>query len=683
MSGLSGKLEFTLFVSFYLALIDTFITLLRHPADLNRFGLILAPVAAATFFFFAVLTPVLLLVRKLMTGRAESDFQPAVIIMLSILFPGFRLFNLIRFNSLAVHHIISAGVILIAASIITWKIMRSRKPGVRAVRQSLNNPFIHNMMILILTEAVLSVYLFLYRLGHASAVITAFAVLLMPGFVVLTVAVASRFRPSVSTGLLTGTILLFCAVAGPIFHKQLFIAHDRIHPVTNHHAIDRILLISIDTLRPDFLTCYNPEAGAQTGSMDALAAQGILFENAYAAAPWTKPSVTSFMTGLPPVVHGVINHQIRQPDSLVTLAEVLSSFGFRTVGIGKNTFLTDKLNYQQGFQTYDFFPKGDRDTGFGFGVKLYYKKISPRLFSLHANTEQLLDHAIDWIRKNGQDPFFMWLHTHDPHFPLTPPAKYLTGKTPPERIKDSYPQLVQDMPSILKLTEPEEQDWVRELYRAEIRYVDDNLGRLWQILKDQDLYDETLIILTSDHGEELWEHDQFGHGHTLYNELIHVPLIIKPPGSVRSPEPLRISDKVSLLSLFPTILEMCNIPCPAESTLYPSISGYWNEIPPQPGDIFASGTFTQGDRETLISGQLKYIRNLETPFDEQLFDLDRDPGEMHSIIESMPDMLELTRVSLDSMNRRALRLGPRLENMKNVIHSPETLRELRSLGYIK
>ena len=128
---------------------------------------------------------------------------------------------------------------------------------------------------------------------------------------------------------------------------------------------------------------------------------------------------------------------------------------------------------------------------------------------------------------------------------------------------------------------------------------------------------------------------------------------------------------------------MCNIPCPAESTLYPSISGYWNESPPQPSDIFTSGTFTQGDRESLISGQLKYIRNLETPFDEQLFDLNRDPGEKRSIIETVPDKLEITRVSLDSMRQTALRLGPNLENMENVIHSPETLRELRSLGYIK
>jgi arylsulfatase A-like enzyme len=683
MPGISRKLEFTLFLSFYLALIDSLITLLRHPADLNRFGLILAPVAAATLFLFAVLTPLLLLIQVLTSRADDSTFQSAVIILLSILFPGLRLFNLIRLSSLTLHHIIMAGVILAAAGIITWKITRSGNPVVRGIRQALSGRFFQNLIILILIEAMLSVFLFQYTLGGASFLIIGLAVLLISGLIVLTLFIFYRLRPAIPTGWLAGGLLLVCAITGPILHKQTFIAHDRIQQVADYHAINRIILISIDTLRPDFLTCYNPQAEAPTHSMDALAADGILFENAYSAAPWTKPSVTSFMTGIPPVVHGVNNHQVRQPDSLVTLAEILASFGFRTAGIGKNTFLTDKQNYQQGFQTYDFFPKGDRDTGFGFGVKLYYQKISPRLFSLHANTEQLLDHTLEWIRENGQHPFFLWLHTHDPHFPLTPPAVYLTGKTPPERIKDSYPKLVQDMPSILKLTDPEERDWVRELYRAEVRYVDDNLGRLWQLLKERDLYDETLIIVTSDHGEELWEHDQFGHGHTLYNELIHVPLIIKLPLSIRPPESLRINEKVSQLSFFPTILEMCHIPLPAESYLYPSISGYWNEIPQQSSDILTSGTFAQGDRESLIRDQIKYIRNLESPFDEQLFDLNQDPGETHSTLETMPDMLETTRVELDSIKQRALSLGPDLGNMESVIHSPETLKKLRSLGYIK
>jgi arylsulfatase A-like enzyme len=683
MPKLSGNLRFTLFLSFYLALIDTLIALLRHPADLNRFGLILAPVATATLFLFAALTPLLLLIRKLNSGMDDSAVQPAVIVLFSILFPGLRLLNLIRLNSLALHHIIMAGVILTAAGIITWKIMRSENPGIRGFRQALGGRFFQTLMILILTEALFSVFLFQYTLDGAPVLLLGLAVFLMLGLIALTLFITNRFRPAISAGWLAGTLLLICAVVGPLLHKQTLIAHDRIHPITDHHAIDRIILISIDTLRPDFLTCYNPQAGAPTPSMDALAADGILFENAYSAAPWTKPSVTSFMTGLPPVVHGVNNHRVRQPDSLITLAERLASFGFRTAGFGKNTFLTDRLNYQQGFQTYDFFPKGDRDTGFGFGVKLYYQKISPLLFKLHANTEQLLDHTLEWIRKNGQDPFFLWLHTHDPHFPLTPPAVYLAGKKPPERIKDSYPKLVRDMPSILKLTDPEEREWVRELYRAEVLYVDDNLGRLWQNLKEEGLYDEALIILTSDHGEELWEHDQFGHGHTLYNELIHVPLIIKLPKSIRSPEPLRIMEKVSQLSLFPTILELCQIPLPAASYLYPSISGYWNKTPPRSTDIFASGTFTQGDRESLIRNHMKYIRNMESPFDEQLFDLNQDPGEIHSILETMPVMLETTRVELDSIKQRALLMGPDLGNIENVIHSPETLKELRSLGYIK
>ncbi|MBD3385659.1 sulfatase-like hydrolase/transferase [candidate division KSB1 bacterium] len=440
-----------------------------------------------------------------------------------------------------------------------------------------------------------------------------------------------------------------------------------------------IILLTVDTLRPDFISAYGKRDN-YTPNMDQLASDGILFENVYSASPWTLSSFASIMTGMPPSVHMTKTASSRLPDTLSTLAELLQQKGYKTAGIGRNQFLTEFYNLSQGFDEYYFYPKA----GFGesLGMKLLHKLFGYR--TIDVNSFELTDMTMRWLRGDDLDPFFLWIHYFDPHMPYTPPQKFLPRAQPPKGLGFQF----NDFAGVRRgyfYPDQHQAAWIAELYAAEVRYVDECLGSVVDLLKKLKIYDESLLIFSSDHGEEFWEHGRFEHGHSIYNEQIRVPLIIKPPVS----DPVQTSHvrtTVSLMSLFPTILDYAGIerhPVGTEiESLRPLLSGAGSDKPCNP--LFSEALLYYEDQESVILDRYKCIHYLQRDIYE-LYDLESDPGEMHSLADTSPELLQLARQQFQSFHQRcdSVKAEYGIEKGENLMLDKSAIESLRSLGYIR
>jgi len=229
----------------------------------------------------------------------------------------------------------------------------------------------------------------------------------------------------------------------------------------------------------------------------------------------------------------------------------------------------------------------------------------------------------------------------------------------------------------------EEQEWIRKLYDAEVATTDESIGNLLEFLERNDLYHESLIILTSDHGEEFWEHEGVEHGHSLHPEVLNVPLIVKLPSSVFTGE---INEVVSTQSILPTVLDLCDIPCEDQYLTASSLAPLWQEDPVAFNDrpIVSGGLLYYEDRESVIFDGFKYIRYLETGR-EELYALTEDPEEQSSLVSLYPDKVQEAKSLLLEHDQKAdaIRAYYRTALEEKAELDEEALRELRSLGYVQ
>jgi arylsulfatase A-like enzyme len=317
----------------------------------------------------------------------------------------------------------------------------------------------------------------------------------------------------------------------------LLVACDRDSSSRQLDSLDyNVVLISIDTLRADHLGVYGYSKDTSP-NIDAFSKDSILFTTSIAQAPSTLPSHASIFTGMLPVNHGAFAaSQTPISSDLDTLPEIMRDAGFRTISYNGGGLVNAVYGFDRGFEDYVSERKGD----------LMRNKVSQ---------------AIDWLDSNSDDKFFMFLHTYEVHDPYSPEQKYLelfesTGSS-------SLPNNMgaRELAAINRHdANPTEQDidHVRNLYNAEIRSMDDAFGDLITYLREKNLYDNTLIVFTSDHGEEFGEHGKIGrHFFTLYDELIHVPLIIKMPNSQLAGQ--LVEKQVRGIDLLPTILGLVDI----------------------------------------------------------------------------------------------------------------------------
>jgi len=446
------------------------------------------------------------------------------------------------------------------------------------------------------------------------------------------------------------------------------------------HHIKRVILISIDALRADALSCYDKQT-RRTPHIDQLAADGIIFKNAFAPSSWTVPSVVSILTGLSVSVHMTRDMDNKLDDVFPTIAEYMWEKGYITSAFPFNLVLY-KRNISRGFMWYKFFPGRNNPS---VGMRLL-RWLSPCQYGRYISSKKLTDCAVDWIDLHAQEDFFLWIHYYDPHLPYEPPAETLPQREPVSSIGTSIGNHQKNLifagwynPS------SEEREWIKELYLSEVCYVDTCVGSFLSYLKELNIYDDSLIIVTSDHGEEFWEHDGFEHGHTLYNELLSVPLIIKlPQNSIKD----AVEKAVSINSILPTILDLCKIEYVRE--LYPDGS----LVPLWEGDasaeenipIISAGIVRGEDRESLIFDKMKYkyIRWLVSNR-EELYDLTQDPAEKISLVRSAVGKVKQAREVLSAHHQSAQKLKEHynIATGKTADLDKDTIQQLKSLGYLK
>ena len=305
-----------------------------------------------------------------------------------------------------------------------------------------------------------------------------------------------------------------------------------------------VLLISIDSLRADHLGSYGYHRDTSP-NLDALAREGARFEVAVAPSPWTLPSHVTMMTGRHPIAHGVRNTHSRLGDEIPTLAETLAEQGYATAGFVAGPYLRSDFGYHRGFAHFD-------ETLAAVDPISSHKGISsPRMVG------KVMSWIERWRTQEPQRPFFAFLHLWDVHYDFAPPPPFDTLFDP------DYEGTVngEGIGLVPKDIPQRDLEHIIALYDGEIRFTDQELGRLFAFLRERGLMENTIIVVTSDHGEEFFEHGRIGHLMAIFDESIQVPLIVHYPAAV--PGGQVFEEQARLMDLAPTILGLAGLPAAA------------------------------------------------------------------------------------------------------------------------
>ena len=292
-----------------------------------------------------------------------------------------------------------------------------------------------------------------------------------------------------------------------------------------------VILISLDTLRADHMGSYGYFRDTSP-NIDSFARQSILFKNAFSHSSWTAPSHASLFTSFYPSDLNIIFHPApnRLPESARTIAELFSENGYATAGFTGGGYVSTDYGFSQGFDLYT---------------------------SNGLRQENNQESIYDWLEKHRQKKFFLFIHNYNVHRPYTPPEpykKYYTNDTYTGSIEDLMDSIRVDYEQDGSISKrKQEYDYIVSQYDAEINYVDELIGDLLEKLSQEGFMDNTIIVLTSDHGEEFLEHGSFGHMRTLYDEVLSVPLILYAPDL---PQGIVVERQVGLVDVFPTLLDL-------------------------------------------------------------------------------------------------------------------------------
>ena len=349
-----------------------------------------------------------------------------------------------------------------------------------------------------------------------------------------------------------------------------------------------LLLITLDTTRADRLGCYGYQL-AKTPNLDRLASSGILYENAYTAVPITLPSHATMLTGLLPPEHGLrINGTNQLPDSVTTLTEILKRAGYRTGAFVSSLVLESRFGLDRGFDVYD-----DR-----MGTDA--KNNEPERIG-----EKTISAAQAWLETEPEKPFFCWVHLYDPHEPY---------RDHPREFGDEF---------------------AGRPYDAELAYMDKQIGRLLAFTRKQGWGDRTVIVVAGDHGEGLGEHQESSHGYMAYNSTMRVPLILADP-QIAQPG-MRVSEPVSLVDIFPSILNQFRLPLPGPTSGKVLRTGL-NRRPLTERSCYGGteAPYLEGGwspLKTWTTSRWKYIFTTRP----ELYDLQADPRELKNVVSEQPD----------------------------------------------
>ena len=399
-----------------------------------------------------------------------------------------------------------------------------------------------------------------------------------------------------------------------------------------------LVVITIDTLRPDHLECYGYKS-IKTPRIDGLAADGVLIEKAYTPIPLTLPSHASILTGTYPLFHGVRDFTgFTLSKDRKTLATMLRATGYSTGAVVGSAVLESRWGLNQGFDFYY--------DNFSYSATQNWQPIAERTGDI------VVREALAWLDKNKGKPFFLWAHLFDPHDPYKPPPPY-------DRQYAAHP------------------------YDGEIAFTDEMVGRVLDYLKQNNLYDRSLIVLVGDHGEGLGEHGEKYHGFFIYDSTLRVPLIFKLPGAVGL-RGRRLAGPLRTIDIVPTVLQVLDLTGKVRATevqgrgAYSSLMGKSSlaDLVAQAEIFLPFYHFEWSPLVSLRRGRYKFI---DAPRPE-LYDTVSDPGEMRNLY---PEKTAIAAQLKELLRQDVARYAPR-EGVSEVPRDvdPATVEKLASLGYL-
>jgi arylsulfatase A-like enzyme len=434
------------------------------------------------------------------------------------------------------------------------------------------------------------------------------------------------------------------------------------------HLGGNVIIVAVDTLRADrvsLLPAEDPPRDLTPNTRKFLGERATVYSNAISQAPWTLPAFASMFTGLYPEQHRAELIASKLEPEHVTLAELLREAGYRTMGVVSNCYVGSSFDMDQGFVDFDE---------------------SQALDALAVTSRQVTDRALAFLRAHNEEPFFLFVHYFDPH------GTYCDH--PEFDFADDYTGWLQDEAQSAKQTYvlqvkrhllgPAEHAYVADLYDEEVAYCDTHVGRLLAFLEDHNLWDSSLVVFVSDHGEEFFEHGSVSHRSTLYQELIRVPLAIAAPSRE---SPCAVARPVETRWLFGTVLDFVGLSPPPEAESCPSLLAE----KPADADLMWSSTrpvlraedlgTDSGARvwlSTVVGERWKLIKD-HIIGRIMLFDLLNDPGETRDLSADEPEIAGELEQTLDALEAELRGTRPAGPGPKP---DEEQLRRLKALGYL-
>ncbi len=455
-----------------------------------------------------------------------------------------------------------------------------------------------------------------------------------------------------------------------------------------------VLFYLMDTCRGDRVG-YDRYERETTPFLEWLAERSVVFENCYSQAPWTKPSMAAMLTSQYPSTTGVYKMDQRLPAESVTWPEVLRANGMYTAGFSANVVMGNLLsNFAQGF---DLFTES---TAINRGDSIRFAS---------GSAKKLNTHAFAWLDETDHWPMLLYMHSVDPHEEYEPEPEYLKRFAHPERhaqFRDEWQKLLRSRPDIPGLFVTQDNfdrtsidsasfiEHASNLYDADILANDDQLQVLWDKLQKDGWGEDLILVFTSDHGDEFFEHGGTSHGYSLYDEMLHIPLMIYAPGLL--PAGKRIATPVRSIDIYPTLCELLAIDAPAGlegTSLVPLATGaeapgvaaareIWSEHREDPlARVIGQGS---GLMVSVRSGSWKFILN-EKPTQllakprVELYDVDADPGETNNLADARPDIARAFEVKARTFIANQ---WEQADTNDTTAMDPEVLEQLRALGYV-
>jgi arylsulfatase A-like enzyme len=461
-------------------------------------------------------------------------------------------------------------------------------------------------------------------------------------------------------------------------------------PATAPAAGDRpnVVLVLIDTLRADHLGAYG-YTRPTSPNLDAFAADAVLFTRAFSQSSWTKPAMASLLTSHYPSTHQTNLEQQALPASEVLLTQLLRAQGYATAVFSGNPWITPDYGFDRGvdhfYSVYD--ERFARVTLFMTSLK----RLAPRVYnrakklvqgdlSTTARDEAISAAAFQWLDAHHGAPFYVHLHMMSPHHPYDPPPPYdrfvPDPSIPPMK---GYPEKSYYFFDHGAPVSPAQLADMIARYDGDILFADTIFGRVLEKLRGLGQLDRTIVVVASDHGEEFYDHQNWGHGQSIYNELINVPLIVRYPPAM--PAGTRVEQTVMLVDVVPTLLELVGAPpkpSAAGASLVPLVRGAMETRVPQ---AFSELVYRWGAARGVVDGAWKLIdASVGDEKRRQLFDLQTDFHERDDRLGREPSVASSLQQRLDAVRDEAAAHGA---TAADAPLDDEARKRLEALGYLR